>query len=166
LRIPVQAVDSSAAPAQVSDSSPAAGRNPTLACNGPLGDRWFAVVRQLVDAGAIGAMVRELAMQAQCVAIDEQGSPTVWQLRVERDMLRAPAQVDKLQLALGALLQVPVRIEVGSGVAEDSPARREQAERERAQHEAELLIENDPVVRSLLNEFKGARIVPGSIKPH
>ncbi len=166
LRIPVQAVDSPAAPAQVCDASPAAGRNPTLACNGPLGDRWFAVVRQLVDAGAIGAMVRELAMQAQCVAIDEQGSPTVWQLRVERDMLRAPAQVDKLQHALGALLQVPVRIEVESGVAEDSPARREQAERERAQHEAELLIANDPVVRSLLNEFKGARIVPGSIKPH
>jgi DNA polymerase-3 subunit gamma/tau len=81
-------------------------------------------------------------------------------------MLRAPAQVDKLQHALDALLQVPVRIEVESGVAEDSPARREQAERERAQHEAELLIENDPVVRSLLNEFKGARIVPGSIKPH
>ncbi len=166
LRIPVQAVESPAPSAQVSDSSPAAGRNPTLACNGPLGDRWFAVVRQLVDAGAIGAMVRELAMQAQCVAIDEQGSPTVWQLRVERDMLRAPAQVDKLQHALGALLQVPVRIEVESGVAEDSPARREQAERERAQHEAELLIANDPVVRSLLNEFKGARIVPGSIKPH
>ena len=166
LRIPVQPVDSPAAPAEVCDSSLAAGRNPTLAYNGLLGDRWIAVVRQLVDAGAIGAMVRELAMQAQCVAIDEQGSPSVWQLRVERDMLRAPAQVDKLQHALGVLLQVPVRIEVELGVADDSPARREQAERERAQHEAELLIENDPVVRSLLSEFKGARIVPGSIKPH
>ena len=166
LRIPVQPVDSPAASAEVSDSSPAAGRSPTLSCNGLLGDRWFAVVRQLIDAGAISAMVRELAMQAQCVAIDEQGSPSVWQLRVERDMLRAPAQVDKLQHALGALLQVPVRIEVELGVADDSPARREQAERERAQREAELLIENDPVVRSLLSEFKGARIVPGSIKPH
>ena len=166
LRIPVQPVDSPAAPAEVCDSSLAAGRSPTLAYNGLLGDRWIAVVRQLVDAGAIGAMVRELAMQAQCVAIDEQGSPSVWQLRVERDMLRAPAQVDKLQHALGVLLQVPVRIEVELGVADDSPARREQAERERAQHEAELLIENDPVVRSLLSEFKGARIVPGSIKPH
>ena len=166
LRIAVQPIDSPAAPAEVSDASPAAGRNPAFASDGPLGDRWFAVVRQLVDAGAIGAMVRELAMQAQCVAIDEQGSPTVWQLRVERDMLRAPAQVDKLQHALAVLLQVPVRIEVELGVADDSPARREQAERERAQHEAELLIENDPVVRSLLSEFKGARIVPGSIKPH
>ena len=166
LRIPVQPVDSPAAPAEVCDSSLAAGRSPTLAYNGLLGDRWIAVVRQLVDAGAIGAMVRELAMQAQCLAIDEQGSPSVWQLRVERDMLRAPAQVDKLQNALGVLLQVPVRIEVELGVADDSPARREQAERERAQHEAELLIENDPVVRSLLSEFKGARIVPGSIKPH
>ena len=166
LRIPVQPVDSPAAPAEVCDSSLAAGRSPTLAYNGLLGDRWIAVVRQLVDAGAIGAMVRELAMQAQCLAIDEQGSPSVWQLRVERDMLRAPAQVDKLQHALGVLLQVPVRIEVELGVADDSPARREQAERERAQHEAELLIENDPVVRSLLSEFKGARIVPGSIKPH
>ena len=166
LRIPIQPVDSPAVSAKMSDSSPAAEHNLALASKGPLGDRWFAVVRELVDAGAIGAMVRELAMQAQCVAIDEQGSPSVWHLRVERDMLRAPAQVDKLQHALGVLLQVPVRVEVELGVPDDSPARREHAERERAQHEAEVLIENDPVVRSLLSEFKGARIVPGSIKPH
>ena len=166
LRIPVQPVDSPAVSAKMSDSSPAAEHNLALASKGPLGDRWFAVVRGLVDAGAIGAMVRELAMQAQCVAIDEQGLPSVWHLRVERDMLRAPAQVDKLQHALGVLLQVPVRVEVELGVPDDSPARREHAERERAQHEAEVLIENDPVVRSLLSEFKGARIVPGSIKPH
>ena len=131
-----------------------------------LGDRWLAFVRQLIDSGSIGALVRELAMQAQCVAIDELGETVCWRLRVERETLRAPAQVEKLQAALGELLQSAVRIEVESGVAEDSPARREQAERERAQRVAENVIENDPVVRSLLSQFKGARIVPGSIKPH
>ena len=35
-----------------------------------LGERWAVLVRQLIDAGSIGALVRELAMQAQCVAFD------------------------------------------------------------------------------------------------
>jgi DNA polymerase-3 subunit gamma/tau len=38
----------------------------------PLGDRWAEVVSQMNQAASISALVRELAMQAQCVAIDEQ----------------------------------------------------------------------------------------------
>ena len=119
----------------------------------------------MIEAGSIGALVRELAMQAQCLSIDENSLPVVWRLRVEREMLRAAAQVEKLQAALGELLNAAVRIEVEPGAAVDSPAGREQARRESAQRVAEQVIENDPVVRSLLNQFKGARIVPGSIKP-
>ena len=36
----------------------------------PLGDRWEQQVRALIDSGSITALARELAMQAQCVAID------------------------------------------------------------------------------------------------
>lgn len=130
----------------------------------PLGDRWAEVVSRMVDAGSIGALVKELAMQAQCLAADEPAG--VWRLRVERETLRAPAQRDKLQAALADLLQRPVQIEVEAGVATDTPAQRASAERTRRQNEAEQIIHNDPLVQALMKQFKTARIVPGSVKPH
>jgi len=59
-----------------------------------------------------------------------------------------------------------VRLDVEGGVAEDSPALRAAAERERRQLEAEQIIHNDPLVQALMAQYKTARIVPGSIKPH
>jgi DNA polymerase-3 subunit gamma/tau len=40
------------------------------------------------------------------------------------------------------------------------------AERERRQRVAEQTIHNDPLVQALMSQYKTARIVPGSIKPH
>ena len=132
----------------------------------PLGDRWAGVVRQLCESGAIGALVRELAMQAQCVAADEQARPMRWTLRVEREMLRSSANVDKLQAALAELLGQPLQLQVDAGTADDSPARRDAAERARRQAEAEQIIHDDPLVQALMAQYKTARIVPGSVKPH
>ena len=130
------------------------------------GERWAAVVKQMIDAGSVVALTRELAMQSQCLSFDEGASPRLWRLRVEREMLRAPAQCEKLQAALSALLGHAVRIEVELGVALDSPARRDAAERARRQAEAEQIIHNDPLVKALLAQYTTARIVPGSVKPH
>ena len=135
-----------------------AGFEPT-----PLGDRWAEVVAKMIEAGSIGALVRELAMQAQCLSAGEGG---VWRLRVERETLRAPAQRDKLQAALATLLGQPVQIEVEAGAATDTPAQRAAVERARRQNEAEQIIHNDPLVQALMKQFKTARIVPGSVKPH
>jgi DNA polymerase III subunit gamma/tau len=132
----------------------------------PLGDRWAQVVGQMNQAASIGALVRELAMQSQCLSINEAAKPPVWRLRVERETLRAPAQRDKLQAALSDLLQHAVQIEVEAGVASDTPAQRATAERTRRQNEAEQIIHNDPLVQALMQQFKTARIVPGSVKPH
>lgn len=132
----------------------------------PLGDRWNELVVQMVQANAIGALVRELALQGQCVAIDEQGAEAVWRLRVERETLRAEVQRTKLQAALVTQLGRPVRLEVEPGVPADSPALRAAAERARRQAEAEQIIHNDPLVQALMQQFKTARIVPGSVKPH
>ena len=129
-----------------------------------LGDRWTAAVQALCAAGSIGALVRELAMQAECVAIDERASPTLWRLRVERETLRTPANGEKLQAALADWLGRPVRLETEAGVAQDSPARREAAERARRQVEAERTIQDDPLVQALMAQYKTARIVPGSVK--
>jgi DNA polymerase-3 subunit gamma/tau len=58
-----------------------------------------------------------------------------------------------------------VALTLTSGVPQDSPARRDAAERERRQRLAEDAIRNDPLVLDLMSQFKSARIVPGSIKP-
>ncbi len=134
----------------------------------PLGDRWAERVAALSAAGLIGALVRELAMQAQCLgcADEGEGGAEVWRLRVERETLRAPSHVEKLRAALERHRGGPVRLETEPGVATDSPALRAAAEAERRQREAEQAILTDPLVVTLMAQFKTARIVPGSIKPH
>jgi DNA polymerase III subunit gamma/tau len=109
--------------------------------------------------------VRELASQAGLRAIDEAAEPPRWHLVVERETLRTPALRDKLQALLGSELGAPLQLDIESGVPADSPARRDAAERQRRQAEAEAAIHGDPVVRELLTQFASARIVPGSIKP-
>jgi DNA polymerase-3 subunit gamma/tau len=131
-----------------------------------LGARWAELVRGLIDAGSISAFARELAMQSQCIALDEAESTIVCRLRVERETLRAPAQCEKLQAALSDALKRPVRLEVEAGAAEDSPAKRDAAESARRQAQAEQIIHDDPLVQALMAQYKTARIVPGSVKPH
>jgi len=151
------------APAYVAapPTAPAVALVPTA-----LGTRWAELVRQMNEAGSISAFARELAMQAQCIALDEHATPIACCLQVERESLRASAQCDKLQAALAALLGRAVRLAVQPGVAEDSPARRDAAERARRQAQAEQIIHDDPLVQALMAQYKTARIVPGSIKPH
>lgn len=132
----------------------------------PLGDRWAKAVRHLVEKNAISALVRELAMQAQCVGVDEQSVPMGWTLRVERETLRSPGNCDKLQAALAEALKRPVKLVVEAGPTEDTPARRDAIEKARRQAEAEQIIADDPLVRALMAQYKTARIVPGSVKPH
>jgi DNA polymerase-3 subunit gamma/tau len=131
----------------------------------PLGDRWFALVNRLAAAGAVSALVRELAWQGGLKSVDETASPPVWTLTVERESLRNPVLRDRLTAALGKELGGPVQIEVEAGVPADTPAWRDAAERVRRQAQAEETIRADPVVRELMAQFKSARIVPGSIKP-
>jgi DNA polymerase-3 subunit gamma/tau len=75
-------------------------------------------------------------------------------------------QRDKLQAALSQLAGNAVRLELEPGPSEDSPALRAVAERERRQRVAEQTIHNDPHVQAQMSQYKTARIVPGSIKPH
>ena len=157
-----------AAPAAASVSAPAAvaaSPQQSAAVDGTAADRWVALVQSLVAAGAVTAMVRELAMQAQCTAVVDGEGEQLWQLRVERENLRAPALRERLQAAISVARQRPVRIDVEAGAATDTPASREAAERARRQAEAERVIHDDPLVKALMSQYKTARIVPGSIKP-
>ena len=130
-----------------------------------LGDRWQALVQRLAAQGSIVALVRELAWQAGLAAVDDAATPQRWCLLVERETLRSPALRDKLAAAMTAELGAAVELQIDAGSPDDTPSRRDAAERSRRQAAAEQLIRSDPVVLALMDQFKTARIVPGSIKP-
>ena len=130
-----------------------------------LADRWNELVHRMVSAGSVAAMVRELAMQAACIGVVDGPAEQRWQLRVERENLRAPALCERLQQALSATLQRAVRLDIEAGRAVDTPAERAAAARKQSQADAERTIGDDPLVKSLLAQYKTARIVPGSVKP-
>jgi DNA polymerase-3 subunit gamma/tau len=161
--LPSVAMASRAAAPTAARGDAAGSPAPIEMTRGPLGDRWAALVRQLTDANAIAALVRELALQAECVAID--AGETRLRLRVERESLRNPNHAERLQAALAAALGHAVSLDIEAGAVNDTPARRDAAAREQRQREAEALIHNDPLVLQLTAQFKTARIVPGSIKP-
>jgi DNA polymerase III subunit gamma/tau len=131
-----------------------------------LGDRWQALVLGLIQHGSVQAMVRELAWSSALLAIDEQTSPPTWRLAVEREALRQPALRDKLQAAVSSSdLESALQLELVAAVPQDSPSKRDAAAVAQRQAQAVATIQDDPVVRELLARYKGARIVPGSIKP-
>jgi DNA polymerase-3 subunit gamma/tau len=127
----------------------------------PLGERWYAIAPQL----GLNALTRELALQAECLEIDESTEPQRWRFRVERESLRQAGLLEKLQAALTALSGKPARVEIEAGRATDSPALRDSMAARLRQQRAESIIQEDPEVRQLLAQFKTARILPGSIKP-
>jgi len=131
-----------------------------------MGDLWADTLRPLVAAGSINALVRELALQAELLAVaPADGGGRLWRLRIERETLRAPALAAKLAAALGSALAEPVQLDVVAGVPQDSIARRDAVAREAAQRAAEQAIHGDPAVQALMAQFPTARVVPGSIKP-
>jgi DNA polymerase-3 subunit gamma/tau len=117
------------------------------------------VVQHLVDTQAVQSLTRELALQSQLVARDEQA----WLLRIERESLQAGQTRDKLEQAL-AKAGHPVSLTLEMGRVTDSPAKRlAQAARER-HLKAQQLIEQDPYVLQLMQRYD-AKIVSGSIQP-
>lgn len=126
----------------------------------PLGERWHVLIAPL----GLTALTRELAVQAHCIGVDDQGDTQTWTLRVERDSLRQPALKDKLQTALVTALQRQILIVLEPGVATDSPALRDAAEAQTRQRAVEQVVLDDPLAQALMAQFKTARIVPGSIR--
>ncbi len=125
-----------------------------------LGNTWSDLVGKLVAAEAIGAMVRELALQSELVSQD--GSS--WTLRVEHQSLKQSAACEKLQLALQTLTSADpaIRLMVEVGPISDSPARRNLEAQQQRQRQAEDIIHNDPFVQSMMHNW-GAKIGPISV---
>jgi DNA polymerase-3 subunit gamma/tau len=122
------------------------------------GDFWTETVRALVSAEAITALVRELALQSQLIGRDTDQ----WHLRIESESLNQGTARDRLQTALNAAGHA-VKLVVEIGKVTDSPAQRNAAALAEKQKAAEDLIQSDPLVQAMVQDF-GAKIVPGSIK--
>ncbi|MFM6999788.1 MAG: DNA polymerase III subunit gamma/tau [Limnohabitans sp.] len=125
----------------------------------PEGDVWFAAVQGLMAQEAITALVRELALQSQLLARDADQ----WLLRIERESLNHPASRERLQAALAAAGHGQVRLQIEMGSVTDCPAKRLAAAAAAQMLAAQALIENDPLVQTMVRDF-GAKIVPGSLK--
>jgi len=118
-----------------------------------------ALWAERVAAANIVGMTGELARQAQALSCQTVDGREVWKLRVERESLRAPALVAKLEAALGA------KLDIEAGVAEDTISLRNTARVEGQQRAAEDLAASHPMTRTLLSQFPSARILPGSVQP-
>ncbi len=131
-----------------------------LAVQTALGNTWSDLVGKLVAAEAIGAMVRELALQSELVSQD--GSS--WTLRVEHQSLKQSAACEKLQLALQTLTSADpaIRLMVEVGPISDSPTRRNLEAQQQRQRQAEDIIHNDPFVQDMMRDW-GAKIGPISV---
>ena len=123
-------------------------------------DDWVKLVDTLPSGGAPVELARH------CVWQGRTGQKLHLSLPQANKVLLA--MTDRLLALLVSLLgpiQLDIQLDHDSAdrVAEQSVAARDQAASKARLSEAELAIENDPVVQALL--AAGGRIVPGSIKP-
>ncbi len=123
------------------------------------GEFWAALVRDMAEKELINGLVRELALQSQLMGRDTDR----WQLRLERESLNQPAARERLKTAL-ATVGFSVELAFEMGKVTDSPLLRNTLAANERQWAAQALIENDPLVQSMLRDF-GGKIVPGSVKP-
>jgi DNA polymerase-3 subunit gamma/tau len=125
----------------------------------PDGDVWHAAVQQLVQAEAVTALARQLALQSQLVGRDGD----TWTLRVESSSLNQPATRERLRAALETA-GLARQLHVEQGAVTDSPARRNAVATHERQRIAEDIVMNHSLVQTLMRSH-GAKIVPGSIRP-
>jgi DNA polymerase III subunit gamma/tau len=124
----------------------------------PEGDFWMSVVQALVQAEAVTALVRELALQSQLLARDGER----WLLRIERESLGQSNAPERLAAALaGVGHTAQLVVEIGS--VSDSVALRLAALAAQKQREAEAVIMGDAFVQAMVRDF-GGKIVPGTLK--
>ena len=154
--------DASAASA---DAEPVASERVVDAAPSALDDIWSDLVGRLVAAEAIGALVRELALQSQLQSQQILQGSSVWALRVERQSLNQPAACEKLQMAMQTLLNAepPIKLLVEMGPVTDTPARRNAMAQLERQRQAEVIIHTDPFVQEMVRNW-GGKVVPGSLK--
>ena len=159
INLPVQAHQVSHFDRPANTFGESLGRVPAEFVDTEDGRFWNDAVTRLIDAEAVQAVARQLALRSQLVKKEAD----CWWLQVDLESLAAPGTVERLRTALVAAGMVG-KIAVSVGPVDDCPARRKAHATQARQRQAEDVVRNDPYVQSLVQQF-GAKIVPGSIQP-
>jgi DNA polymerase-3 subunit gamma/tau len=123
------------------------------------GGQWAQIVSQLELSGA----ARQLA--SHCVFVGRQGAVVRLGVDPRNQLVRTPAQEDKLAQALSRYFGAPVRLEfqpVAAGVETPAQAQRRASEAELAA--ARRSFETEPGVQGLRERF-GATVLPETVRP-
>ncbi|HET7755757.1 MAG TPA: DNA polymerase III subunit gamma/tau [Steroidobacteraceae bacterium] len=153
-----------AAGAAVHGAAPPAGgpRAPAAPAAAPLatgGGSWNSIVEALELSGA----ARQLA--SHCVLIGRQGAVVRLALDPHNQLVRTPAQEEKLAQALSRYFGESVRLEFQSApAAGDTPALLAQRASEQELAAARRAFEADPGVQGLRERF-GATVLPDTVRP-
>lgn len=109
----------------------------------------------------LSGMAEQLARQSECVALSKHGLT----LRVPSKALAEGAPVERLRTVLSDYFGIPVELTFEIGAGQGMSAHALDLVAQKAQQDAaEVVIEQDPFVRALIQDF-GAKVVPGSIRP-
>ena len=125
---------------------------------------WDGSWPRLASGLPLRGVAQQLALQTELIAClhDEQG--TQFRLRVPIETWRSSANVDKLAAALSDHFKRKVSVDTELGPVRDTASAQAQVHREARQRDAEITIENDSFVQSIVRDL-GAIVVPGSITP-
>ncbi|HEX4388864.1 MAG TPA: DNA polymerase III subunit gamma/tau [Steroidobacteraceae bacterium] len=121
---------------------------------------WAQVVSQL----ELGGAARQLA--AHCAYIGRQGAVVRLALDPRNQLVRTPAQEEKLAQALSRYYGEPVRLEFQANLpgGESTPAQVQRRASEQELAAARRAFEADPGVQGLRERF-GATVLPESVRP-
>ncbi len=121
---------------------------------------WPALVITLPVRG----VAHQLAIQSELTGCDLDGAVVVMRLRLPIETLLSAGSADKLSAALSEHFGKTIRLATEIGAVSHTAFAASQADQAERQHAAELTMQTDPFVQTLMREF-GATIVPGSIRP-
>ena len=121
---------------------------------------WPALVTTLPVRG----VAHQLAIQSELTGCDLDGAVVVMRLRLPIETLPSAGSADKLSAALSEHFGKTIRLATEIGAVSHTAFAASQADQAERQHAAELTMQTDPFVQTLMREF-GATIVPGSIRP-
>jgi len=121
---------------------------------------WPVLVKQL----SVRGVARQLAMQSELLSYEDNGQALSIRIRVPLDTLLSAGSKEKLMTALSEHLGKSVQLDTEIGTTKITAHAAEVAEEAERQRHAELTLQEDPFVQTLMREF-GATIVPGSVRP-
>lgn len=139
--------------------TPAAQANPPQEKSASFAGDWHSLVNQL----KLGGMAKMLAQHCELKSFDN-GLLELCVPQAHRHLMDKPYQ-DKLKAAVTEHFAEPVKLSITEGsVTGDTPAQIENREKQEKQSLAVAAIEQDPLVRTLVENFD-AKIIESSIKP-